>query len=57
MAQAILNLISLAVGVAIAAFWVYSLATWDGQGCTGDDCNTCPFPCEKRNGEKTDRKR
>lgn len=34
--------------VAIFVYWIYSLVTWDGSDCDGNDCDQCPFDCDKR---------
>lgn len=35
--------------LAAVLLWAYSLADWDGEyHCDENDCEFCPFPCEKR---------
>lgn len=41
---AIINLVPLAVGIAIAVIWIISLAKWDGKcHCNPEDCEDCPY--------------
>ena len=50
MLDAVLNLISLAIGFICAVVWIYALVTDDGKGCKpNEDCKHCPFPCAEHN--------
>lgn len=45
-------------GIVLVAFWLYNLAHHDykNESCieSEDECNTCPFPCDKRKNLKGD---
>lgn len=49
---AAINLIPIIVGVLIFAVWMHALVNWDGSTCDDDQCETCPFPCDKHDKHK-----
>ena len=56
----VLGIVSRAAGcafaVAIFVLWVAAMRKWDGSDdCDRTQCNTCPFPCDKRNDGRKDR--
>lgn len=50
MLEAIANLALILLGAGTVVIWIASLVKWDGKGCNPNeqDCNSCPFPCEKQ---------
>lgn len=48
-----MNLLPYAIGLAVAGFWIYCLATEDRSEtvCQPEDCEYCPFPCEGCTGK------
>lgn len=44
-----LRLLVIAAIVACFVLWMDGLVNWDGKGCDPDteECETCPFPCER----------
>lgn len=45
---AVMNLLLLAVALALIIVWIVNLCRWDGdKNCNPEDCETCPFPCKE----------
>lgn len=48
MVEGALNLALLLLGLVIAVVWIVAIAQWDGAtDCGEDECDACPFPCDK----------
>lgn len=52
-------MILMLLGIAMAIIWIVSLVRYDptkGEGCipSEKECNSCPFPCDKRKKLKGD---
>lgn len=52
MVEAIFNLILLGVGIAAAIVWIINLVKYNTElTCDPDECENCPFPCERQEGD------
>lgn len=49
---AAINLIPIIAGVLIFVVWMHALVNWDGSTCDDDQCEICPFPCDKHDQHK-----
>lgn len=47
--EGILNLAAMLIGVVCIVAWIVGVVHWDGKyECDEKDCDTCPFPCDRR---------
>lgn len=52
MIEGILYLFLIAAGIGAAIVWIKSLLECETDlKCDPDDCDNCPFPCERQEGD------